>query len=145
MSTKLQKIFEDLSPRQRKEVVQLSVAFLLGATGIILWESFYDPSQFTLLTILAAVCLGTAYLLAGFSVLQGAFRNILQGQIFDELFLMSVASLGAFFIGAMEEAVGVMVLYRIGAVFQELAARQRRRSIQKVLSLRPTSVRILKN
>ncbi|HOV38928.1 MAG TPA: heavy metal translocating P-type ATPase [Spirochaetales bacterium] len=145
MSTKLRRFFHDLSPRQRKEVVQLSIAFLLGAMGIFLWESFYEPSQFTLLTILGAVCLGTAYLLAGFSVLQGAFRNILQGQVFDELFLMSVASLGAFFIGAMEEAVGVMVLYKIGEFFQEQAARQSRRSIQKVLSLRPTTVRILRN
>jgi len=83
-----------------------------------------------------------AYILAGHDVLLSAARNIANGSVFDELFLMSVASLGAFAIGAMEEAIGVMVFYKIGEMLQEAAANKSRRSIRSLLALKPDKARV---
>jgi Cd2+/Zn2+-exporting ATPase len=84
----------------------------------------------------------TAYLLAGLDVLMGAARNILRGRVFDELFLMAIATLGAIAIGRYEEAVGVMVFYRIGEALQESASGKSRASVRALLGLRPSTVRL---
>jgi len=86
-----------------------------------------------------------AYLLAGWNVIAGAVRNLLAGRPFDELFLMTVSTIGAFLIGHPEEAVGVMVFYKIGELLQESAALRSRRSIRAVLALRPDSARVLRD
>jgi Cd2+/Zn2+-exporting ATPase len=83
-----------------------------------------------------------AYLLAGLDVLLGAARNILRGRVFDELFLMAIATLGAIAIGRYEEAVGVMVFYRIGEALQESASGKSRASVRALLGLRPATVRL---
>ena len=83
-----------------------------------------------------------AYLVAGWNVLAGAARNIVRGRVFDELFLMSVATLGAFAIGQYEEALGVMVFYKIGEMLQESAAERSRASVRALLSLRPDLARL---
>ncbi|HUX37613.1 MAG TPA: heavy metal translocating P-type ATPase, partial [Rectinemataceae bacterium] len=83
-----------------------------------------------------------AWLIAGKEVLLGAFRNIGRGRIFDELFLMSIATIGAMIIGQYEEAVGVMVLYRLGEFLQESAIQRSRSSMQALLDLRPSMARI---
>lgn len=77
------------------------------------------------------------YLVAGGPVLRTAWRNIRQGQIFDENFLMSLATVGAILIRELPEAVGVMVFYRLGEFFQELSVIRSRRSIQALLAIRP--------
>ncbi|HUX37737.1 MAG TPA: cation transporter, partial [Rectinemataceae bacterium] len=69
-----------------------------------------------------------AWLIAGKEVLGGAIRNIARGRVFDELFLMSIATIGAMLIGQYEEAVGVMVLYRLGEFLQESAIARSRSS-----------------
>jgi Cd2+/Zn2+-exporting ATPase len=86
-----------------------------------------------------------AYLLAGWNVIAGAVRNLLAGRPFDELFLMTVSTVGAFLIGHPEEAVGVMVFYKVGELLQESAALRSRRSIRAVLALRPDSARVLRD
>jgi Cd2+/Zn2+-exporting ATPase len=78
-----------------------------------------------------------AYLLVGFDVLAQAARNIIKGQIFDENFLMSLATAGAIVIGEYPEAVAVMLLYQIGEYFQGRALDQSRRSIAALLDIRP--------
>lgn len=85
-----------------------------------------------------------AYLLAGWKVIVGALRNLRAGRPFDELFLMSLSTIGAFLIGHPEEAVGVMVFYKIGEILQESAVLRSRSSIRAVLSLRPDSARVLR-
>lgn len=134
--SKVQAVKFRLSPEQRKELVLLIVAFVLGLAGIILWEFS---------SAIAIICLAAAYILAGYEVLRGAVRNIMQFKPFDELFLMSVASLGAFAIGAMEEAVGVMVLYRVGEFLQDVAVTKSRQSIKALLSLKAETARVLRN
>ncbi|MCC5626443.1 heavy metal translocating P-type ATPase, partial [Nostoc sp. CHAB 5715] len=78
-----------------------------------------------------------AYLLSGWSVLKTAGRNILKGRIFDETFLMAVATLGAIAIHKLPEAVGVMLFYKIGELFQDIAVSRSRNSIKALLEVRP--------
>lgn len=78
-----------------------------------------------------------AYLLAGYNVLKSALHNILHGQLFDENFLMTLASFGAFALGDMEEAVSVMIFYGIGEILQALAVNRSREDIAKLMDVRP--------
>lgn len=86
-----------------------------------------------------------AYLLAGGDILLKAFRNILKGKIFDENFLMSIATLGAIAIREYPEAVMVMVLYQIGEYFQHRALAKSRNSITALMDIRPDYANIEKN
>jgi Cd2+/Zn2+-exporting ATPase len=78
-----------------------------------------------------------AYLLAGGEVLLKAVKNISKGTIFDENFLMTIASLGAFCIGEYPEGAAVMIFYRVGEAFQEAALRRSRSSIAALMDIRP--------
>lgn len=78
-----------------------------------------------------------AYALAGGEVVLRAFRNISRGQIFDENFLMTVATIGAFAIGEYPEGVAVMLFYQVGEYFQDLAVNKSRRSIASLMDIRP--------
>lgn len=78
-----------------------------------------------------------AYFLIGGNIILTAARNIAGGQVFDENFLMVLATLGAFAIGEYPEAVAVMIFYQIGEMFQDLAVQRSRRSIQDLLDIRP--------
>lgn len=78
-----------------------------------------------------------AYLLAGYEILISAARNIRRGQIFDENFLMGVASIGAFLIGEQVEAVTVLVFYGIGELVQDMAVHRSRRNITALMDIRP--------
>jgi len=77
------------------------------------------------------------YLLVGWEVLKKAFLNICRGQIFDENFLMSIATIGAFLIGEFPEALAVMLFYQIGELFQSMAVQKSRRSIAALMDIRP--------
>ncbi|MDR0998225.1 MAG: cadmium-translocating P-type ATPase [Treponema sp.] len=83
-----------------------------------------------------AVFIG-AYLLVGGDIVLCALRNISKGQIFDENFLMSLASIGAFVIGEYPEAVAVMLFYKAGEAFQDMAVNRSRRSISSLMDIRP--------
>ena len=89
------------------------------------------------------VCIA-AYLLAGFSVLKEAVENISHGEIFDENFLMTVASIGAFCIGKYPEAVAVMLLYEIGEWLQDKAVGSSRASIKALVNVRPDHANLVK-
>jgi len=85
------------------------------------------------------------YLIAGYEVLFSALRNILHGEVFDENFLMSAASIGAICIGEYPEAVAVMLFYCIGEFFQDFAVEKSRRSIAGLMEIRPDSAVVLRN
>lgn len=80
---------------------------------------------------------GSAYLVFGGGVLLRAARNIAAGKVFDENFLMAIATLGAFAIGEYPEGVAVMVFYQVGEAFQDHAVKRSRSSIQKLMDIRP--------
>ncbi|HPY56481.1 MAG TPA: heavy metal translocating P-type ATPase [Sedimentibacter sp.] len=86
-----------------------------------------------------------SYILAGGDVVKRAIENIKNGQVFDENFLMSVASIGAFFIGEAPEGVGVMLFYQIGEMLQSYAVGQSRRSISSLMDIRPDYANVLRN
>ncbi|AXE21592.1 cadmium-translocating P-type ATPase [Runella rosea] len=86
-----------------------------------------------------------AYLLAGYPTLERAFRSIKRGDFFNEFTLMSIATLGAFYIGEYSEGVAVMVFYEIGELFQSLAVNRSKRSIKALLDIRPDSVTVIRN
>ncbi|MDF3076883.1 MAG: cadA [Sphingobacteriaceae bacterium] len=86
-----------------------------------------------------------AYLLAGWNVLGMAFRKAKRGDIFNEFVLMSVATLGAFYIGEYSEGVAVMVFYSIGEWFQDSAVRRAKASIKALLDIRPDEVTVHRN
>lgn len=84
----------------------------------------------------------TAYILIGGDVVFSAIRNILKGQVFDEFFLMSVATIGAFAIGEHSEAVAVMIFYQIGEFFQNKALDKSRKSIADLMDIRPDTAHV---
>ncbi len=78
-----------------------------------------------------------AYILVGVDILKKALRNIKRGKVFDENFLMSIATIGAFFVGEIPEAVAVMLFYQIGELFQSYAVDKSRKSIASLMDIRP--------
>ncbi len=84
-----------------------------------------------------------AYVLLAFPVLRTAARNILKGEVFDENFLMSIATLGAIAIDALPESVGVILFYRIGEFFEEKATDRSRTEIMNAVDMRPQEVRVV--
>lgn len=88
---------------------------------------------------------GVAYLLAGYNVLYMAFIKAKRFDFFNEFFLMSVATIGAFAIGSYSEGVAVMIFYSIGEWFQDAAVNRAKRSIKALLDIRPDEVTVLRN
>jgi len=131
-------VFRGDSPEETPETGESTaskLAFGLGAGlfifGILMQEVINAPWPLRL-----SVCL-ISYLLIGGGVVWRAIRNLGRGQIFDENFLMSVATIGAFATGEYLEGVAVMLFYRIGEAFQDLAVRRSRRSISALMDIRP--------
>lgn len=86
-----------------------------------------------------------SYILAGGDVVKRAFENIKEGEVFDENFLMAVASIGAFLIGEAPEGVAVMLFYQVGEMFQSYAVGQSRSSIANLMDIRPDYANVLRN
>ena len=86
-----------------------------------------------------------SYLIVGLGTLKKAFRNIKRGEVFDENFLMSIATLGAFAIGEFPEAVAVMLFYQVGEIFQNYAVDKSRKSIATLMDIRPETANVIRN
>ena len=95
-------------------------------------------------TVLLIICI-VIYLIVGFPILKTAARNILHGEVFDENFLMCVASIGSFFVGEYEESIMVMLLYRIGEFLQDRAVDKSRRAITDLMDIRPDYANVEKD
>jgi len=127
-------------PGQRRDLAIVSAAALLALAA---W--FFESRLPGLPLWLRPLPYFAAWLLAGWEVLAGALRNIGRGRVFDELFLMSIATIGALVIGQYEEAVGVMVFYRVGELLQERSIARSRSSIRALLDRRPERARVLRS
>ena len=86
-----------------------------------------------------------AYIIVGFEIVKKALRNIVRGKVFDENFLMTVATIGAFAIGEFPEAVAVMLFYQVGELFQSYAVDKSRKSIASLMDIRPDYANIEKD
>ncbi|MDO9536193.1 MAG: heavy metal translocating P-type ATPase [Bacillota bacterium] len=114
-------------PTNSAKLLFFSVGALFFAAGIFL----------PLHGLLELIIFAAAYLLWGSGVLLKAGRNIIRGSVFDENFLMSIATLGAFAIGEYPEGVAVMVFYQVGEMLQGHAVNRSRKSIQQLMDIRP--------
>ncbi len=86
-----------------------------------------------------------SYLIVGTEIVKKATRNILRGKVFDENFLMTIATIGAFAIGEFPEAVAVMLFYQVGELFQSYAVDKSRKSIASLMNIRPDYANLVKN
>lgn len=86
-----------------------------------------------------------AYFIIGYDILLKAFKNINRGKVFDENFLMSVATIGALFIGNIPEAVSVMLFYQVGELFQSYAVDKSRKSVADLMDIRPDYANVIRN
>lgn len=111
----------------------ISAAIYAAAILIRLDISWLKPAMFT-----------ASFIIAGYDVVIKAVRNIFHGNVFDENFLMSVAVIGAFFIGEFSEGVAVMLFYQVGELFQSYAAGQSRKSIASLMDIRPDYANVKK-
>jgi Zn2+/Cd2+-exporting ATPase len=111
-------------------VILVASLFIFGFT----FENTLHATPFSFAEYLVFI---PAYLLSGWSVLTGAGKNILRGKFFDEFFLMTIATIGAIAIHKLPEAVGVMLFFKVGELFQEYAVGRSRTSIKSLLEIRP--------
>lgn len=112
---------------EKKELFRLGIALVLFIIGMIVnLDKMYE-----------FIIFGVAYIIAGGEVLLRAFKNILKGQVFDENFLMAIATIGAFAIGEFPEGVAVMLFYEVGEMFQDYAVNKSRKSISDLMNIRP--------
>lgn len=124
---------KDISAKEKKEklakiiLISLSCVFLL--TAVLL-------DKLNVSFVGALICYIIAYLCVGYEVLWASAVNIVHGKIFDENFLMSVATIGAFVISKFSEAVAVMLLYQIGEFFQAMAIKKSKNAINSLLDIK---------
>ncbi|MDD2577191.1 MAG: heavy metal translocating P-type ATPase, partial [Bacteroidales bacterium] len=125
----------------RPAIIKVVSALLILLIGIIFEKSLHNtPFHFAEYFVFVI-----AYIIVGWKVIAEAVRNILKGQIFNEHFLMTIATLGAFAIDAMPEAVSVMLFYVVGELFQDIAVGRSRRSIKSLLEIKPNFANLLIN
>lgn len=126
-----------MNRKQKKMLVRIIVTAVLFA-GLFVFEKFVPITS----RILRFAVYMVPYLVISYDILKKAFKGIIKGQVFDENFLMAVASLGAVAIavyenGSYNEAVAVMLFYQIGELFQSYAVGKSRRSISELMDIRP--------
>ena len=125
----------------RKALIPIAIATVLFLVGLL----FNEPLHNTPFAIAEYAVLIPAYLISGWSVLTTAGRNILRGRIFDENFLMTIATLGAIAIHELPEAVAVMLFFQVGELFQDYSVGRSRRSIKALLEVRPDTANLKVN
>lgn len=120
-------------------IVKAVSGLLLLIAGLVFEEEIHN----TPFHIAEFLVFGTGYLIVGWKVISSAVKNIVRGQFFDEQFLMAIATLGAFAIDQMPEAVAVMLFYVVGELFQDIAVNRSRKSIKALLEIKPEYANLL--
>ena len=124
-----------MTRRQKKTLLRIVLA------GLLLLAAALLPVQ----GLWKALAYAVPWLIIGYDVLWDALRNILHGQVFDEKFLMALATVGAFAIGEYPEAAAVMLIYQIGEWFQSIAVGRSRKSIAALMDIRPEFAVVLRS
>lgn len=128
-----------MNEKQKKILRRVAVAIILYIPAIILSKIDISNGK-----IISTALYLIAYITVGKDVLLKAFSNIKRGKIFDENFLMSIATIGAVIIGEYPEAVGVMLFYTVGELLQSLAVNRSRKSISDMMNIRPDYANLIK-
>lgn len=135
-----------MSRKQKKTLVRIIAAAVVFAAGMVLGFAFpQSEERFTVLWFVRTALLVAAYIAAGYDVLWKAVRNISHGQVFDENFLMTVASIGAMIIGEYSEGAAVMIFYQVGELFQSVAVGKSRQSIADMMDINPEYANVERN
>lgn len=125
----------------KKATAVLCVSAALLAIAILATKVFFtDLPQWAVLLIFLV-----PYLVSGFDILKESVENIFHGKIFDENFLMSVATIGALILGDYAEAVFVMIFFKIGELFENIAVGKSKKSIEKLMDIRPDTARVIRS
>jgi Cd2+/Zn2+-exporting ATPase len=119
---------------EKKQIIRIAVTAALGAAA---WAA---PAQGALKLALFLV----PYALISWDIIKNAAVNIVHGEVFDENFLMTIATVGAFAVGEYPEAVAVMLFYQVGELFQDMAVGKSRRSISELMDIRPDRACVLR-
>ena len=130
---------EDAS--EKKNLLPLWISGVLFVIGFVFNEQLHNTPY----SWLEYLVLLTSYFLVGWPVITGALRNLVRGEVFDENFLMTLATAGAIAIHQLPEAAGVMLFYAIGEYFQEKAVNRSRRSIRALLDIQPEYANLKEN
>ena len=120
----------------KKDLIKIIISFILFVIALVV------PFQNIWVNKIIYVI---SYLIVGLEIILKAIRNIIRGKVFDEHFLMSIATIGAFIIGEFPEAVAVMLFYQIGELFQSYAVDKSRKSIVALMDIRPDYANIKKD
>ncbi|MCL2513320.1 MAG: cadmium-translocating P-type ATPase, partial [Oscillospiraceae bacterium] len=115
----------------KKHIIKLITGIFIFGIGILLNQILPGGGYIPFAAFIAS------YLILGGEIILKAAKNIVRGRVFDENFLMAVATIGAFAIGEYPEAAAVMLFYRVGEYFQELAVRRSKKSIADLMDIRP--------
>ncbi len=122
-----------MTRKQKRLLVRIAAAFAVFAVG------FFLPGWWK------AGCMVAAWLIVGYDVLWAAARNILRGQVFDEKFLMALATCAALGMQDWAEAAAVMLFFQVGELFESLAVERSRRSITALMDIRPDTATVLRD
>lgn len=125
-----------------KEYLPAIISFIVLILGIVL-DNFIKPEFFK--NYVRLIWYIVAYIPVGIPVIKDAVNSIAKGAFFSEFFLMSIATIGAFFIGEYSEGVAVMLFYAVGELFQSAAVKRAKRSIKALLDVRPDTVNVIRN
>lgn len=131
--------------KNKKNAIRISIC-ILAFLIVFITGKFVDMNLYVSLAIYGAI-----YIASGYDVLYKAARNIAHGKVFDENFLMTIASLGAFALGIVEgtgdfaESVAVILFYQVGELFQSYAVGKSRQSIASLMDIRPDKARVERN
>ena len=126
-----------MDKKKKKKLICIIVAAVLLAAGIIIKHTICGPAVIVLLI--------PAYVIVGYGPIIKAAKNISHGQIFDENFLMAIATVGALALGEYDEAVAVMLFYQIGEFFEDYAVDKSRKSVAALMDIRPDFAVVLKD
>lgn len=121
-----------MNKKQKKTIKNILIAAVIFVAAVII-----EKLNFQYASIISLVGFTIAYFTVGLGVLKKAFNNIKRGKVFDENFLMTIATVGAFIQAEYAEAVAVMILYMLGEFFQGLAVGRSRKSISELMDIRP--------
>ena len=131
-----------MSRKQKKMLVRIIAAAVIFAAGLFVPESEETFSVLWFVRLGVFLC---AYFTAGWDILWKAIRNIAHGQVFDENFLMAIASVGAMVIGEYSEGVAVMIFYQVGELFQSVAVGKSRKNISDMMDINPEFANVERN
>lgn len=135
-----------MSRKQKRTLLRIIIAAVVFAVGVALGFVFPESEElFKPMWFVRTAALVAAYLAAGYDVLWKAIRNIAHGHVFDENFLMTVASIGAMIIGEYSEGAAVMIFYQVGELFQSVAVGKSRQSISDMMDINPEFANVERN